>query len=211
MGRSANYRWRFSPLVDSSGSDKYTSWLPSNDPARKGRQHRCRSKAGRPTRPSRHKKDTAVRVSTTRQQGLAFRQTSSWSAPRAGHLKRTSLLRTSPSRTTWTSHKKGSGTKAPQPRVARRRRGATLGILNLLGSGYEFQGWHFSEKRERGNDSGWQSLTRVCRTHHELLRSFGVMRHAQPASARSRTPGPHIAFGSWTLAGQQHHSSTDLH
>ena len=72
---SANYRWRFSPLVDSSGSDKYTSWLPSNDPARKGRQHRCRSKAGRPTRPSRHKKDTAVRVSTTRQQGLAFRDT----------------------------------------------------------------------------------------------------------------------------------------
>ena len=73
----------------------------------------------------------------------AFRQTSSWPAPRAGHLKRTSLLRTSPSRTTWTSHEKGSGTKAPQPRVARRRRGATLGILNLLGSGYEFQGWHF--------------------------------------------------------------------
>merc|ERR1712003_126040 len=63
------------PLVDSSGSDKYTSWLPSNDPAREGRQHRCRSQAGRHTRPSRYKKDTAVRVSTTRQQGLAFRDT----------------------------------------------------------------------------------------------------------------------------------------
>merc|ERR1712176_1377131 len=115
----------------------------------------------------------------------AFRQTSSWSAPRAGHLKRTSLLRTSPSRTTWTSHKKGSGTKAPQPRVARRWRGATLGILNLLGSGYEFQGWHFSKER------GWQSLTRVCKTHHKLLRSFGVMRHAQPASARADAGATH--------------------
>ena len=72
---SANYRWRFSSLVDSSGGDKYTSWLPSNDPAHKGRQHRCRSKAGRPTRPSCHKKDTAVRANTTRAQGLAFRDT----------------------------------------------------------------------------------------------------------------------------------------
>ena len=136
----------------------------------------------------------------------AFRHTSSWLAPRAGTPSSgQAYTRTSPSGTTGTRHRKGSGTKAPQPRVARRRRGATLGILNLLGSGYEFQGWHFSKER------GWQSLTRVCRTHHKLLRSFGVMRHAQPASARSRTPGPHIAFGSWTLAGQQHHSSTDLH
>ena len=157
---SANYRWRFSPLVDSSGSDKYTRWLPSNDPAHKGRQHRCRSQAGRPTRPSRHKKDTAVRVSTTRQQGLAFRDTRGSQLP----LLLPSRLPTNfklvsstswtpqadkpptdkPKQATWTSHKKGSGTKAPQPRVARRRRGATLGILNLLGSGYEFQGWHFS-------------------------------------------------------------------
>merc|ERR1711862_312505 len=97
-----------------------------------------------------------------------------------------------PKQATWTSHKKGSGTKAPQPRVARRRKGATLGILNLLGSGYEFQGRDFSEERERVNDSGWQSLTRVYRTHHKLLRSFGVTRHAQPASARARTLGPHI-------------------
>merc|ERR1711862_559221 len=50
-------------------------WLPSNDPARKGRQHRCRRNAGRPTRPSRHKKDTAVHANTTREQGLAFRDT----------------------------------------------------------------------------------------------------------------------------------------
>ena len=60
----------------------------------------------------------------------AFLQTSSWSAPRAGHLKqdtssRTSQHRTSPSRTTWTRHKKERGTKAPQPKVARREKRAT--------------------------------------------------------------------------------------
>merc|ERR1711982_172630 len=127
-------------------------WLPSNDPARKGRQHRCRSNAGRPTRPSRHKKDTAVHANTTREQGLAFRDTRGSQLPLLlpsrlpTNLKLVSstswnpLKRTSPSRTTGTRHRKGSGTKAPQPRVARRRRGATLRILNLLGSGYEFQG-----------------------------------------------------------------------
>ena len=76
----------------------------------------------------------------------AFGHTSSWLAPRAGTTSSgQAYKRTSPSRTTGTRHRKGSGTKAPQPRVAkRRRRGAILGILNLLGSGYEFQGWHFS-------------------------------------------------------------------
>merc|ERR1711862_488579 len=178
-------------------------WLPSNDPARKGRQHRCRSNAGRPTRLSRHKKDTAVHANTTREQGLAFRDTRGSQLPLLlpsrlpTNLKLVSStswtpqadkpLTDKPKQATWTSHKKGSGTKAPQPRVARRRRGATWGILNLLGSGYEFQGWHFSKERERG----WQSLTRVCRTHHKLLRSFAEMRYAQLASARSRTPGPH--------------------
>ena len=48
---------------------------------------------------------------------------------------------------------KASETKAPRPRVARRRRGATLGILYLLGSGYKFQGWHFSKEREAGRVS----------------------------------------------------------
>merc|ERR1711862_618767 len=141
----------------------------------------------------------------TREQGLAFRDTRGSQLPLPlpsrlpTNLKLVSStswtpqadkpLTDKPKQATWTSHKKGSGTKAPQPRVARRRRGAALGILNLLGSGYEFQGWHFTKERERG----WQSLTRVCRTHHKLLRSFAEMRHAQPASARARTPGPHIA------------------
>merc|ERR1712176_1007904 len=162
-------------------------------------------------------KDTAVLANTTREQGLAFRDTRGSQLPLLlpsrlpTNLKLVSStswkpqadkpLTDKPKQATWTSHKKGSGTKAPQPRVERRRRGATLGILNLLGSGYEFQGWHFSEKRERGNDSGWQSLTRVCRTHHELLRSFGVMRHAQPASARADAGATHC-IGSRTPAGQ---------
>ena len=137
---------------------------PVNNPAHKGRQHRCRSQAGRPTRPSalasrrtqpsassrRANKDSP---SQTREDHNyhsyhphAFRHTSSWLAPRAGTTSSgQAYKRTSPSRTTGTRHRKGSGTKAPQPRVAkRRRRGAILGILNLLGSGYEFQGWHFS-------------------------------------------------------------------
>merc|ERR1712157_654929 len=72
-----------------------------------------------------------------------------------------------------------------------KERGYFLGIPNLLGSGYEFQGGHFSKERERG----WQSLTRVCRTHHKLLRSFGVMRHAQPASALADPGATHLDLG----------------
>merc|ERR1712176_1013168 len=121
----------------------------------------------------------------------AFRHTSSWSAPRAGPLKRTSLHMDKPKKDHRDSHKKGSGIEAQHPRVARRKRGVTLGILNLLGSGYEFQGWHFSKERERG----WQSLTRVCRTYHKLLRSFGAMRHAQPASALADPGATHFDLG----------------
>ena len=55
----------------------------------------------------------------------AFRHTSSWSAPRAGPLKRTSLHMDKPKKDHRDSHKKGSGIEAPHPRVARRKRGAT--------------------------------------------------------------------------------------
>ena len=72
--------------------------------------------------------------------------------PQAGQLheldtsSRTSQHRTSPSRTTWTRHKREWGTKAPQPRVQRGGEGATLGILSLLGSRYHFQGWQLQRR-----------------------------------------------------------------
>merc|ERR1711982_292271 len=100
--------------------------------------------------------DTAVHANTTREQGLAFRDTRGSQLPLLlpsrlpTNLKLVSStswtpqankpLTDKPKQATWTSHKKGSGTKAPQPRVARRRRGATLGFCICWGADMSSKG-----------------------------------------------------------------------
>merc|ERR1712176_721999 len=134
--------------------------------AHKGRQNRCRSQAGRHTRPSRIKKDTAVHANTTREQGLAFRDTRGSQLPLLPpsrlptHLKLVSSTSWAPQADKPTHGQAQEGPPG-QPQEGNGNRGATskggrekergyfLGIPNLLGSGYEFRGWHFSKERER--------------------------------------------------------------
>merc|ERR1712176_1014670 len=149
--------------------------------AHKGRQNRCRSQAGRHTRPSRIKKDTAVHANTTREQGLAFRDTRGSQLPLLPpsrlptHLKLVSSTSWAPQADEPTHGQAQEGPPG-QPQEGIGNRGAT-------------------SKGGRERERGWQSLTRVCRTHHKLLRSFGVMRHAQPASALADPGATHLDLG----------------
>merc|ERR1712157_411499 len=76
-----------------------------------------------------------------------------------------------------------------------KERGYFLGIPNLLGSGYEFQGWHFSKERERLAEShkGVQNAPQAA----ALIWSD----ETRTACVSTRGPRGHT-FGSRTPAGQ---------